>query len=109
VPELPALCHMRGAACLLGALTPSEVKAALDAGADAVKIFPASTVGLSHFKALRSVFPKIQMVPTGGIGAEDIADWLAAGAAFVGVGGKLTAGARDDMMAAARDLLARLP
>jgi 2-dehydro-3-deoxyphosphogluconate aldolase/(4S)-4-hydroxy-2-oxoglutarate aldolase len=49
------------------------------------------------------------MVPTGGIGAEDIADWLAAGAAFVGVGGKLTAGARDDMMAAARDLLARLP
>lgn len=109
VPELPALCHARGAACLLGALTPSEVKAAVDAGADAVKIFPASTVGLSHFKALRSVFPGVEMVPTGGIGAADIADWLAAGAAFVGVGGKLTAGGREDMISAARDLLARLP
>jgi 2-dehydro-3-deoxyphosphogluconate aldolase/(4S)-4-hydroxy-2-oxoglutarate aldolase len=104
VPALPALCHARGAACLLGAMTPSEVKAAVDAGADAVKIFPASTLGLAHFKALRSVFPGVEMVPTGGIGAGDIADWLAAGAAFVGVGGKLTAGARDDMIAAAREL-----
>jgi 2-dehydro-3-deoxyphosphogluconate aldolase/(4S)-4-hydroxy-2-oxoglutarate aldolase len=85
-----ATCVEHGLACLLGAGTPTEVLAALDAGADAVKIFPVSSFGgVAHVKALRSVFPAVRFCPTGGIGVGEIGAYLAAGAAFVGVGGKL--------------------
>ena len=58
-----------GRLVLPGVFTPSEVAAALAAGARVVKLFPAATGGLAHFKALRSPFPELQVVPTGGIGA----------------------------------------
>jgi len=81
----------RAEACLmLGAMTPTEVRAALDAGADVVKIFPASSAGgPAHIKALRSVFPDVVFCPTGGVDARNMGEYLAAGAAFVGIGGKL--------------------
>jgi 2-dehydro-3-deoxyphosphogluconate aldolase/(4S)-4-hydroxy-2-oxoglutarate aldolase len=80
----------RGAAALLGAMTPTEVRAALAAGADVVKIFPASSAGgPAHIKALGSVFPDVAFCPTGGVDARNAPDYLAAGAAFVGIGGKL--------------------
>lgn len=83
-------CVSHGLACLLGAGTPTEVLAALQAGADAVKIFPVSSFGGSgHVKALCSVFPGVAFCPTGGIAVEQIGDYLDAGAAFTGVGGKL--------------------
>src|SRR6202011_2183593 len=73
-----------------GALTPTEVLTAWEAGADAVKIFPCSAVGgAKYIKALRAPFPHIEMVPTGGVNLETIADFLRAGACAVGVGGEL--------------------
>ena len=79
-----------GACTLLGAMTPTEVRAALAAGADAVKIYPAASAGgPGHVKALRSVFPDVAFCPTGGVDARNAPDYLAAGAAFVGIGGKL--------------------
>jgi 2-dehydro-3-deoxyphosphogluconate aldolase/(4S)-4-hydroxy-2-oxoglutarate aldolase len=97
---------------LLGAMTPTEVRAALAAGADAVKIFPASSAGgPAHIKALRAVFPDVAFCPTGGVDARNTPDYLAAGAAFVGIGGKLVdeklleAGDRAAIEAAARDVL----
>ncbi len=78
-----------GRLVLPGTLTPSEVAAALDGGAEAVKLFPASAVGPSYIKALRGPFPDVQVVPTGGIGADDVRTWLDAGALAVGAGGDL--------------------
>ena len=73
-----------------GALTPTEVLTAWEAGADAVKIFPCSAVGgAKYIKALRAPFPHIEMVPTGGVNLETVADFLRAGACAVGVGGEL--------------------
>ena len=102
----------RGAAALLGAMTPTEVRAALSAGADVVKIFPASSAGgPAHIKALRSVFPGVAFCPTGGVDARNAPDYLAAGAAFVGIGGKLVdeellaRGDRAAVEQAARDVL----
>ncbi len=102
----------RGAAVLLGAMTPTEVRAALAAGADAVKIFPASSAGgPAHIKALRAVFPDVAFCPTGGVEARNTPDYLAAGAAFVGIGGKLVdeaalaRGDRGAIAAAGREVL----
>src|SRR5437868_11640204 len=73
-----------------GALTPTEVLAAWEAGADAVKIFPCGNVGgAKYIKALKGPFPQIEMVPTGGVNLETIGDFLKAGAAACGVGGEL--------------------
>jgi 2-dehydro-3-deoxyphosphogluconate aldolase/(4S)-4-hydroxy-2-oxoglutarate aldolase len=73
-----------------GALTPTEVLAAWDAGADAVKIFPCGNVGgAKYIKALKGPFPQIEMVPTGGVNLETIGDFLKAGACACGVGGEL--------------------
>ena len=110
--SLAAPCAAAGAAFLPGALTPTEVRAALAAGADAVKIFPASSVGgPAHVAALRSVFPGVAFCPTGGIGVGDVAAYMAAGAAFVGMGGalvdakRIAAGDRAAIVAAARAVL----
>ena len=73
-----------------GALTPTEVLAAWQAGADAVKIFPCSAVGGARYiKALRAPFPQIEMIPTGGVSVETIGDFLRAGACAAGVGAEL--------------------
>ena len=78
-----------GLPVLPGVFTPSEVAAALDGGARAVKLFPASIGGIGHLTALRGPFPDLLAVPTGGIREEDVAAWLGAGALAVGVGGEL--------------------
>lgn len=112
-PALAAPCRDAGALLMLGAMTPTEVRAARAAGADVVKIFPASSAGgPAHIKALASVFPGVPFCPTGGVEPGNVAAWLAAGAAFVGMGGKLVdeariaAGDRDAVTAAARQVLA---
>jgi 2-dehydro-3-deoxyphosphogluconate aldolase / (4S)-4-hydroxy-2-oxoglutarate aldolase len=73
-----------------GALTPTEVVNAWEAGADIVKIFPASAVGgAKYIKALKGPFPQIEMIPTGGVNLETAGDFLKAGACAVAVGGEL--------------------
>src|ERR1700686_4374083 len=73
-----------------GALTPTEVLTAWEAGADVVKIFPCGNVGgPKYIKALKGPFPQIEMIPTGGVNLETAGDFLKAGAAAVAVGGEL--------------------
>ncbi len=73
-----------------GALTPTEILTAWEAGADGVKVFPCSALGgAKYIKALKGPFPHIDLVPTGGVNLETIADFIAAGSAAVGVGGEL--------------------
>lgn len=78
-----------GLPALPGVFTPSEVGQALDGGAQAVKLFPASTAGPSHLRALRGPFPGLQAVPTGGIDLPDLKAWFEAGALAIGVGSEL--------------------
>jgi len=73
-----------------GALTPTEVLTAWEAGADVVKVFPCGNVGgPKYIKALRGPFPQIEMIPTGGVNLETTAEFLKAGACAVAVGGEL--------------------
>lgn len=103
-----------GRLALPGVLTPSEVASALSLGADAVKLFPASTVGPEHMKALFGPFPGLRVVPTGGITIASAGTWLNAGAVAVGLGGELLpkalrdAGAWDEISANATRLLSDL-
>ncbi len=73
-----------------GALTPTEVLTAWEAGSDIVKIFPCGNVGgPKYIKALKAPFPQIQMIPTGGVNLETAGEFLKAGACAVAVGGEL--------------------
>jgi 2-dehydro-3-deoxyphosphogluconate aldolase/(4S)-4-hydroxy-2-oxoglutarate aldolase len=112
-PGLAGPCREAGALLILGALTPTEVRAAAAAGAGVVKIFPAASAGgPPHVKALRSVFPQLPLCPTGGIEPVAVGAYLAAGADFVGIGGALVdpkrieAGDRAEIEAAARTAIA---
>jgi 2-dehydro-3-deoxyphosphogluconate aldolase/(4S)-4-hydroxy-2-oxoglutarate aldolase len=76
--------------CMPGALTPTEILAAWQAGADLVKIFPCGPVGgPKYIKALKGPFPQIEFVPTGGVNLETTPEFIKAGAAAVAVGGEL--------------------
>jgi 2-dehydro-3-deoxyphosphogluconate aldolase / (4S)-4-hydroxy-2-oxoglutarate aldolase len=73
-----------------GALTPTEVLTAWEAGADIVKVFPCGNVGgAKYIKALKGPFPQIEMIPTGGVNLETAGEFLKAGACAVAVGGEL--------------------
>ena len=74
-----------GVPALPGVLTPGEVVAATVAGATAVKLFPAGTVGPAYLAQLRGPFPMLDVVPTGGIDVQGVEDWLAQGALAVGL------------------------
>ncbi len=73
-----------------GALTPTEILAAWEAGADGVKVFPCGSMGgAKYIQSLKGPFPQIELVPTGGVSLETIGDFFRAGACAVGIGGEL--------------------
>ena len=84
------MCQKHGKAVLPGALTPTEVLTAWEAGADVVKIFPASAMGgASYLKSLKAPLPQIEMIPTGGVSLTTAVTFLEAGAYALGVGADL--------------------
>ena len=84
------VAHRYSKPAIPGALTPTEVLTAWEAGADFVKVFPAGNVGgPKYIRALRAPFPHIELVPTGGVNLETATDYLLAGAAALGVGNDL--------------------
>ena len=83
------LCRRYDKLVMPGALTPTEVVAAWQAGADIVKVFPSDLGGPQYLKALRAPLPQIRLMPTGGVNLETAADFLRAGACTLGVGGSL--------------------
>ncbi len=88
--EMIACCRRYGVPVMPGALTPTEVVAAWEAGADAVKVFPAGALGgASYIKALKAPLPQIELVPTGGVSLKTAADFIKAGAMALGVGADL--------------------
>ena len=88
--ETIAYCRDQDVAVMPGALTPTEVVNAWNAGADFVKVFPAGAVGgASYLRALKAPLPQIELVPTGGVSLKTAADFIKAGAAALGVGADL--------------------
>jgi 2-dehydro-3-deoxyphosphogluconate aldolase/(4S)-4-hydroxy-2-oxoglutarate aldolase len=78
-----------GIASYPGAFTPTEIHAAWTAGASAVKLFPAGSLGPDYLKAVRAPLPDIPLVPTGGVAVEAVGAWLSAGATALGLGSPL--------------------
>lgn len=85
-PDVIATARIAGTAVYPGAFTPTEIVAAHRAGASAVKLFPASAVSPRYIADVHGPCPGIPIMPTGGIALGDIATWLRAGAAAIGVG-----------------------
>ena len=90
VDNMPEVCKKSEVICIMSGLTPNEVLTAWQKGSEFVKIFPSDAMGgYSYLKALKSIFPSIPLVPTGGINLNNIQDYLKVGASFVGVGSEL--------------------
>jgi len=83
------LCNQKDIPVMPGAMTPTEIYQAWRAGADIVKVFPASHLGPKYFKALKAPLPQVPIMPTGGVSVSTVGDWLAAGAEVLPVGGAL--------------------
>ena len=106
-------CVRRGLVAMPGAFTPSEAVDAWEAGASFVKIFPAGTLGPGYVKAMRAPLSHIPFLAVGGIGPDNVAEFMKAGCVGAGVGGNLTnkewiaAGAWDKIEETARLLVER--
>ena len=88
-PAVIEAAHAAGAAAMPGCFSPTEILAAWDAGADVVKVFPATALGPAYFKDLRGPLPQVKLMPTGGVSLENAGEWIKAGAVAIGVGGAL--------------------
>jgi len=98
--EVIELCRRYSKPVMPGALTPTEVVTAWQAGADIVKIFPSELTGPKYLKALHGPLPHVRLMPTGGVNLDTAVDFLKAGACALGIGGSLV----DQKAVAAGDL-----
>ncbi len=87
--EVLSTCHRFEVAAMPGCFTPTEILAAWDAGADVVKVFPATALGPGYFRDLRGPFPHLRLMPTGGVSLANAGEWIRAGAVAIGVGSAL--------------------
>ena len=101
------LCNRYQVPYMPGAGTIGEVIAALECGADIVKVFPGETLGPAFVKAVKGPLPQASLMPTGGVNLDNVADWINAGSVAVGVGGNLTAGAKTGDLASITQLARR--
>jgi len=88
-PAVIEAARAAGAAAMPGCFSPTEILAAWEAGADVVKVFPATALGPAYFKDLRGPLPQVRLMPTGGVTIENAGEWIKAGAVAIGVGGAL--------------------
>ena len=106
------LCNRYAVAVVPGVFSPTEAVAALEAGVNLVKLFPGDVAGPKGLKALKGPLPQLDIMPTGGVNLDNIADWFKAGAYAVGAGSFLTKGAASGDFGAventARELVAKI-
>lgn len=88
-PDVVGLCRNSGVVAMPGCYTPTEILAAWEAGADIVKVFPATSLGPKYFKDIAGPFPHIRLMPTGGVTIDNVGEWVRAGAVAVGIGSDL--------------------
>ncbi len=83
------LAHRYDVAIMPGCLTPTEILTGWQAGADAIKVFPATTFGPGYIKDVKAPLPQVKLLPTGGVSLTNAGEWIKAGACAVGVGSAL--------------------
>jgi 2-dehydro-3-deoxyphosphogluconate aldolase/(4S)-4-hydroxy-2-oxoglutarate aldolase len=88
-PDVISAGHEMDVPVMPGCFTATEILNAWEAGADIVKVFPATSVGPSYLKDIRGPLPHVKLMPTGGVSIDNVGDWLKAGAVAVGVGSAL--------------------
>lgn len=88
-PDVIAMGHAQDVPVMPGCFTPTEILDAWEAGADVVKVFPATALGPSYFKDVRAPLPQVKLMPTGGVTVDNAGEWIRAGAVAVGVGSAL--------------------
>lgn len=88
-PEIIRAAHERDVPILPGCFSPTEILAAWDAGADMIKVFPATALGPGYLRDVHGPLPQVKLVPTGGVSIDNAGDWIRAGAAAVGAGSAL--------------------
>ena len=94
--EVLRACQERDIAVMPGCFSPTEILAAHDAGADIIKVFPATMLGPQFIRDVRAPLPQVKLMPTGGVTIENAGEWIRAGAVAVGIGSALVdAGAID--------------
>jgi 2-dehydro-3-deoxyphosphogluconate aldolase / (4S)-4-hydroxy-2-oxoglutarate aldolase len=87
--EVIEACHARGVPVAPGCFTPTEILDAYEAGADIVKVFPATALGPQYIKDVRAPLPQLKLMPTGGVSPDNAGDWIRAGAVAVAAGSSL--------------------
>lgn len=87
--DVIAACHELGCPAIPGCYTPTEILDAWEAGADIVKVFPATSLGPAFFRDVRAPLPQIKLMPTGGVSIENAGEWIRAGALAIGLGSAL--------------------
>ena len=92
--ETVRMCNRYRVACMPGAMSIAEVVAGMEAGADIIKVFPGELFGPKIIKSIHGPIPQAELMPTGGVSVENVAEWIKAGAVAVGAGSSLTAGAK---------------
>lgn len=98
------LCNRYQVPYMPGAGSVRDVVEAMECGADIVKVFPGETLGPAFVKAIKGPLPQASLMPTGGVGLENVAEWIKAGCVAVGVGGNLTGGAKKGDFQSITDL-----
>lgn len=93
-PETVKTCNRYGVPSMPGIFTPTEAVAAMECGADVLKVFPGDVAGPNFIKSIRGPIPNAVMMPSGGVDVNNVAEWIKAGAIAVGAGSSLTAGAK---------------
>ena len=88
-PEVITACHELDVPVMPGCFSPTEILTAWEAGADVVKVFPATALGPGYFKDIRGPLPQVKLMPTGGVTVENAGEWIKAGAVAVGAGTSL--------------------
>ena len=104
-PAVISRGHAGGLAVIPGVLTPTEMVHAHQAGADLIKVFPASAWTPSALRDVLAPLPHLPLVPTGGVRIDGAADWIDAGAVAVGIGRELTMGDPEEISPRAHRLL----
>jgi len=87
--DIIKLCGELDTPVMPGCYSPTEIFSAWNAGADIVKVFPATSLGPKYLRDLRGPFPELRLMPTGGVTVDNVGEWIAAGAVAVGIGSDL--------------------
>lgn len=94
--EVAKLCNLYQVPYIPGVLTPTEAKTALEYGSEVIKLFPGDISGAKMIKDLKGPFPDLNILPSGGVNVDNIADWIKSGATMVSAGTSLSAPAEKD-------------